>query len=163
MSTLAEIVVIGVIATLVGDVWQAALHRVAGVPASNWGWVGRWLGWMPRGVFFHHPISATPKLRSETAIGWAFHYAIGIAYAALYVALLRLLPASTPLVVPALALALALLIAPWFVMQPALGLGVMASKTPDPAAARAMSLMGHAVFGLGLYAGALVWLAAFAR
>lgn len=163
MSTLAEIAIIGVIATLVGDVWQILLQRVAGVPASRWGLVGRWLGWMRRGVFFHHPISATPRLRGETAIGWAFHYAIGIAYAALYVALLRLLPAATPLAIPALALALVLLIAPWFVMQPALGLGIMASKTPHPAAARAASLLSHAVFGLGLYGGALIWLAAFAR
>ena len=162
MSTLAEIVLIGVVATLATDVWQAVLHHVAGVPASNWRLVGRWLGWMPRGVFRHHPISATRELRGEAAIGWAFHYAIGIAYAALYVALLRQLSASTPMVIPALVLALALLIAPWFVMQPALGFGIMASKTPNPAAARANSLLGHSVFGLGLYAGALVWAAGFA-
>jgi hypothetical protein len=162
MSTIAEIVVIGIVATLVGDVCQAALHRLAGLPASRWGLVGRWVGWMPRGVFRHRPITATPALRGEAAIGWAFHYAIGIAYAALYVALLRLLPASTPMVIPALALAIALLIAPWFVMQPALGFGIMASKTPNPAAARANSLLNHSVFGLGLYAGALVWFAALA-
>jgi hypothetical protein len=162
MSSLAEIIVIGILATLVGDIWQAVLHRLAGLPAADWGLIGRWIGWMPRGVFRHHPITATPKLRGETAIGWAFHYAIGIAYAALYVALLRLLPAATPMVVPALALALALLIAPWFVMQPALGRGIMARNTPHPAAARANSVLGHAVFGLGLYAGALVWFAGFA-
>lgn len=162
MSTFAEIVLIGVVATLATDIWQAVLHRVAGFPAAEWGSVGRWVGWMPRGVFRHRPITATPKLRGEAAIGWAFHYVVGIAYAALYVAILRALPASTPMLIPALVLAVALLIAPWFVMQPALGLGIMATKTPNPAAMRAMNLLGHSIFGLGLYAGALIWIAGFA-
>jgi hypothetical protein len=162
MSALAEIVLIGVVATLAIDFWQAVLHLVAGFPAADWGLVGRWIGWMPRGVFLHRPITATPKVRGEAIIGWAFHYAVGIVYAALYVAVLHLLPASTPLLLPALAVAVAALIAPWFVMQPALGRGIMASNTPNPAAARMLSLMGHLIFGLGLYAGTLVWVDGFA-
>jgi hypothetical protein len=36
-------------------------------------------------------------------------------------------------------------------MQPAFGLGVAASKTPNPNKARLKSLMTHTVFGVGLY------------
>jgi hypothetical protein len=49
---------------------------------------------------------------------------------------------------------------PFFVMQPAFGAGVAASKTPRPAQARLRSLMTHGVFGVGLYAGA--WLVSLA-
>jgi hypothetical protein len=43
------------------------------------GLVGRWVAWIPRGVFVHRPITATAKVRGEVAIGWAFHYVVGIA------------------------------------------------------------------------------------
>jgi hypothetical protein len=36
-------------------------------------------------------------------------------------------------------------------MQPCLGFGIAASKTPKPNIARLRSLIAHFVFGLGLY------------
>ena len=84
-----------------------------------------------------------------------FHYAIGIAYAALYLAVMELGFGSGPTLVSAVVFALALLVAPWFVMQPALGLGFMAARTPNPLAIRAINVSGHAVFGIGLYLGAV--------
>jgi hypothetical protein len=41
-------------------------------------------------------------------------------------------------------------------MQPAMGAGIAASRTPRPAAARIHSLVMHAVFGLGLFLAARV-------
>ena len=38
-------------------------------------------------------------------------------------------------------------------MQPALGLGFMASHTPKPAAVRAVNVSTHAFFGIGLWLG----------
>jgi hypothetical protein len=43
---------------------------------------------------------------------------------------------------------------PFFVMQPAMGLGFAASRARRPGAARVQSLLTHLVFGGGLYAGA---------
>ncbi len=40
-------------------------------------------------------------------------------------------------------------------MQPALGIGFMAARTPNPAAVRLINGSVHAVFGLGLYLGAV--------
>jgi hypothetical protein len=57
-------------------------HVVIGLPPAQWGLVGRWVAWMPRGVFIHRPITATPQVHSEKAIGWIFHHAVGIVYAA---------------------------------------------------------------------------------
>jgi hypothetical protein len=47
-------------------------------------------------------------------------------------------------------------VAPLFVMQPAMGSGFAASKTPTPLKNCLRSLANHTVFGLGLYASALL-------
>jgi hypothetical protein len=141
---------------LATDLWQYLLQTVAGLPPAPWGLAGRWVAWFPRGVFVHRPITATPAVHGEVAIGWVFHYAVGIAYAALYFAIMDAGVGSGPTLVSALVFALALLVAPWFIMQPALGLGFMAARAPKPAAVRTINMSVHAVFGLGLYIGALV-------
>ena len=104
----------------------------------------------PRGVFVHQSITAAASVRGEAAIGWAFHYVAGIAWAALYVAITTLGSGSAPTFISALAVSLVLLVAPWFVMQPALGLGFMAARTPKPAAVCAVNVSVHTVFGVGL-------------
>ena len=149
------IIVMGIVATLATDLWQRLLHTIVGLPRTNWGLVGRWVAWFPRGVFVHRSITATAPVRGEDAIGWAFHYLVGIGNAALYFAIVRLGLVSGPTIVSALVFALALLVAPWFVMQPALGLGVMAARMPNPAATRAINVSVHLAFGIGLYLGAI--------
>jgi hypothetical protein len=48
-------------------------------------------------------------------------------------------------------------VAPFLLMQPGMGAGIAASRTPKPGAARLNSLVTHAVFGLGLYAAGWLW------
>src|SRR5689334_24332807 len=151
-KTAIEAIVAGIVATLATDLWLWLL-QIFGVPSADWALVGRWVAWMPRGVFRHRPIAATPSVRGELAIGWGFHYVVGIAYAALYLIITRLMLASGPTLISALVFALALLAVPWLVMQPALGLGFFAAKTPHPGVTRIISISGHAAFGLGLYLG----------
>ncbi len=125
-----SIVIAGVIATATADVWQQMLKHGANLPISNWRLIGRWVGAMGRGAFAHAGIADTPPIEGERAIGWTFHYAVGIAYAALYSELARALPDASPSVTSALLFGVATLAAPWFVLQPALGLGVMAWRLP---------------------------------
>ena len=119
--------------------------------------VGRWVAGFPRGAFVRPSIVAEPGVRGELGIGWAFHYAVGFAYAAGYIALDQALFVSRPTLLAAIIYALALLAAPWFVMQPALGLGFMASRTPNPTVVRATNISVHVVFGMGLYLGVMIW------
>lgn len=144
----------GIVATLAADLWQRLLQALAGLPAAPWGLVGRWVALMPRGVFAHRSIAAAPPVQGERALGWAFHYLVGMVYAALYLALLRWLGA-TPSLSSAVLFSLALLAAPWFVMQPALGFGVFAARTPRPNVTRAVNVSTHAAFGIGLFVGAV--------
>jgi len=147
---------IGAGATLAMDAWTLARKRLFGRPSLDYALVGRWVGHMARGRFMHDPIAASAPVRGERALGWAVHYATGIGFAAVLLALAGPGWARSPTLWPALALGIGSVAVPFLVMQPALGAGIAARRTPRPAAARLQSLATHGVFGLGLYAAA--WL-----
>jgi predicted permease len=148
-------------ATAVMDLWSAARKRLLGIPLPNYGLVGRWFAHLARGRFQHDPIAATPSVRGERLIGWIAHYLTGIAFAAMLLTIWGLEWARHPTVAPALIVGIGSVVAPFLLMQPGMGAGVAASRTQRPGAARVQSLVTHAIFGLGLYAGG--WLASLSR
>jgi hypothetical protein len=152
MDSLSATLLVGVGATATMDLWAIARKRLLGVPAPNYGLVGRWLAYMPRGRFRHDAIAASPPVRGEALVGWLAHYLIGIAFAAILTGIWGQAWLDRPTIGPALAVGIGTVAAPFLVMQPGMGAGIAASRTPRPAAARAQSLVTHAVFGLGLCA-----------
>jgi hypothetical protein len=46
-------------------------------------------------------------------------------------------------------------VAPWFVLQPGMGAGIAASRTPNPRAARLRNLATHTAYGIGLFGSAV--------
>ena len=143
---------IGTGATAVIDMWAVARKRLLGIPSLDYGLVGRWIVYMMRGRFQHDRIAASPAVQSERLIGWTAHYLIGIAFAAMLLGIWGLDWARHPTIVPALIVGIGSVAAPFLVMQPGMGAGIAASRTPRPSAARLQSLVTHAIFGLGLYA-----------
>ncbi|ALN61237.1 putative transmembrane protein [Lysobacter antibioticus] len=123
--------------------------------AADYGLVGRWIAYLPRGRFRHDPIAATPRVRGERAIGWTAHYLIGIAFAAVLLAMWGLDWARQPSLAPALIVGIGSVAAPFLLMQPGMGAGLAARRTPRPGVARLQSLITHAVFGVGLYLAAV--------
>ena len=152
MDYLVCTLLIGVGATAMMDLWAIARKRLLGIPPPNYGLVGRWLAHMPRGRFRHDSIAAAPPVHGERLIGWTAHYLIGIAFAAILLGVWGLAWIHHPTIGPALIVGIGTVAAPFLVMQPGMGAGIAASRTPRPAAARLQSLVTHAVFGLGLYA-----------
>jgi len=148
-------VAVGLGATLVMDLWAIVLKRAFNIPSPNYCFVGRWLRYMPEGIFRHGSISAAPRKPAECTVGWIAHYAIGVVFALSLVLLASPRWLQEPTLLPAVILGLATVAIPFFVMQPSFGLGLASSKTPNPAQARLRSVMNHAVFGLGLYVSAL--------
>lgn len=146
---------IGVGATVVLDLWAAFAGRVLAMPGPNWGLVGRWIGHFPKGQFVQSNIAAAEPVAGEKIIGWGAHYGIGVAFAGLLLALAGPDWARAPSLWPALLTGVATVAAPFFIMQPGMGMGIAASRTPRPALARARSLLTHSIFGLGLYLAAL--------
>ncbi|MEX0733281.1 MAG: DUF2938 domain-containing protein [Steroidobacteraceae bacterium] len=153
-SVLAAVLV-GAGATLLLDLWSLFLQRAFKVPFPNLCLLGRWLCHMPKGKFVHASIASAPPKRFECTVGWIAHYAIGAAFALVFVALAPAGWLARPTLLPAMLFGFGTVLIPYLVMQPAYGLGVAASKTPNPTAARLKSLMSHGVFGLGLYASAV--------
>ena len=152
MNQVTATLAIGIGATAVMDLWGLARQPLLRIPRPDYAPVGRWLAHMARGRFHHASIATAPPARAERLIGWTAHYLIGIAFAALLVAMAGPAWLRHPTLAPALLVGLATVSAPFLLMQPAMGAGIAASRTPRPAAARMQSLVTHAVFGLGLYA-----------
>ena len=151
----AQVALIGIGATAVMDGWLALLRRF-GVRSSSFALVGRWVGHLAQGRLAHADIARAKPVAGELAWGWLVHYATGIAFAALLVALAGASWTSEPSLLPALAVGLGTVLAPLCVMQPAMGAGFLASRTPAPWRNRLRSVANHAVFGLGLYGSAVV-------
>lgn len=147
---------IGVGATLLLDIWAQLLKRAIGWPAPNWAMPGRWVGHLPRGTFVHEDIARAQPVPNELAIGWIFHYAVGILFAAALLAIWGLGWARDPTFLPALIVGLVTVGCGWFILQPGMGAGVAASKKPNANMIRLMNILSHVVFAAGLYGTALL-------
>jgi hypothetical protein len=144
-------VAVGLGATLFMDLWALFLKRAFGTPSANYCLVGRWFRHMPEGTFMHASIANASQKRFECTVGWIAHYVIGAVYALVLVALVSGNWLARPTLLPALLFGVGTVLAPFLVMQPSFGLGVAASRTPNPTQARLRSLMAHTAFGVGLY------------
>ena len=147
-------VAIGVGGTLVMDLWGQLVRLTVGRRPLDLALLGRWLGHLPRGTFTHERIAAAEPVQGELLLGWAAHYGIGITFAVLLLAGFGLEWARSPTLWPALFIGVVTVVAPFFILQPALGVGVAASRAPDPASARLFSLLTHTAYGVGLYGAA---------
>ena len=149
--SLSSAILMGLGATLTFDLWGLFLKQVFKITPSNICLVGRWLRYMPAGTFRHSNIGSTPPKSAECTVGWMAHYLIGITFASAFVALVGNNWLQHPTLIPAIVFGIATVLAPLFIMQPALGFGFAASKTSHPAQARLRSLLNHTAFGVGLY------------
>lgn len=155
VEALARAAAIGIGATALMDVWGLVRSRWLLMAVADYGLVGRWIAYLPRGRFRHDPIGATPRVRGERAIGWTAHYLIGIAFAAVLLAAWGLDWARQPSLAPALIVGIGSVAAPFLLMQPGMGAGLAARRTPRPGHARLHSVLNHTVFGIGLYLAAV--------
>ena len=145
---------IGIGATAVMDAWLLLLKHL-GVPTLNFAFIGRWVGHLFRGQFAHAAIAKAAPVRGELAWGWLTHYAAGVAFATVLVGIQGADWVRSPTLLPALAVGVCTVAAPLLVMQPAMGSGFAASRTPTPLKNCLRSLANHTVFGFGLYLSAL--------
>lgn len=147
---------IGVGATIFMDLYALFIKRVFKIPSLDFALVGRWVGHFKHGVFVHKNIMQAEKITGERALGWTAHYLIGISFAFILLLTCGLDWLQQPTLFVCIIVGIATTAAPWFMMQPAFGFGIAASKTPKPVTARLRSLQAHAIYGLGLYSTALL-------
>ncbi|MDP2770352.1 MAG: DUF2938 domain-containing protein [Giesbergeria sp.] len=150
LHDLVTIALVGTGATAVLDAWLVLLQRL-GVPTMNFALLGRWVGHGLHGRWRHAAMAQAAPVQRERALGWLSHYLIGIVFAGVLVGLLGTGWLRAPTLVPAFAFGVGTVAVPLFVMQPAMGLGFAAAKTPAPLKNCTRSVANHAVFGAGLY------------
>lgn len=159
MNDVTEFLALGALVGVGGaalmDVWSLVLRRGFGIPTLDYALLGRWIGHFPRGRFLHARIAAAEPVPGERPLGWLAHYSIDITFALFLLAIWGLDWMRSPTILPAMLIGLGTIVAPWFVMQPAMGAGIAGSKTPDPRATRLRNRGTHAVYGIGLYVSAL--------
>jgi hypothetical protein len=151
-----EIVASGVAATLFLDIWQQILRLMSGLPATNWGLIGRWFVAAGKGKLFHDSIAKEPPVANEVRIGWVSHYAVGVVYGLAYLVFLRHVLGIEPTLANGLIFGACSVVVPWFFFMPAMGAGVLANKTPRPIVPCLQALASHTAFGLGLAAGSFL-------
>ena len=144
-------ILIGIGATLTFDLWGLFLKHTFKVAPSNFCLVGRWILYMPEGIFKHSNIGTTPQKSGECTAGWITHYMTGVAFSIAFVVFAGKDWLQHPALIPAILFGVFTALAPFLIMQPAFGLGIAASKTPNPTQARLRSLINHITFGFGLY------------
>jgi hypothetical protein len=149
-------VIIGIGATVLMDIWAIVLHRVFGQPRANWAPVGRWFFHLRKGTVFHDSIASAEPYDHELALGWVSHYAVGILYGVLLALFVGQAWFADPTFLPAWIWGILTVGAGWFLLQPGLGIGWAASKTPNPTKVRVLNLVAHTVFALGLWGTALL-------
>ncbi|WP_172298405.1 DUF2938 domain-containing protein [Pseudoruegeria sp. HB172150] len=149
-------IVMGLAGTAAMDLWAILLARVAGQPKPNWAMPGRWLGHVFRGKLFHDDIATAEPVAGELRLGWALHYGVGVLYGLVFAVAAGPDWLAAPSFLPVWLYSLATIAAGWFLLQPGMGLGWAAAKTPNPWKVRGMGLVAHTVFGLGMWVGAVL-------
>ena len=156
MSMITGGILIGIGATVAMDIWAFLLAPIFGQARPNWAMPGRWLGHVFRGRVFHDNIAAADPIGNELALGWAFHYGVGVIYGVIWALIAGPDWLAAPTFLPVWIFSLVTISAGWFLLQPGMGLGWAASKTAAPWTVRGMGLVAHTFFGLGMWASAMV-------
>lgn len=113
--------------------------------------IGRWFLYLFKGKFIHNDIHETPVLNNEKFWCLFSHYLIGIVLAGIYLLLELNLPIIRDQTWMALIFGITTVIFPWFWLFPSMGLGFMASKSPDRSRIIITNLVNHTNFGLGIF------------
>lgn len=145
-----RIILIGIGATMIMDIWLMLLKRI-GVQTLNFAFIGRWVGHLLHGQIAHVSIGKSLPIANEVMLGWLIHYAVGIAFAFLLISITGIAWTSAPSPGIAILIGICTVVFPLLIMQPAMGLGVAASKTAAPFKNCIRSLINHSVFGFGLF------------
>lgn len=152
-----QIVIVGVAACAIFDLWQRLFQRMTAIPPSNWAMVGRWsLGLLTNGQLIARDLESQPEQQNELALGWMVHYSIAIGYAAVYAWLMDR-GVLTAGFADGLLFGVASVLVPWLFFLPCLGKGMFARLTPNPPLVCALALMMHSLFGVSIGLGFTVF------
>ena len=146
-----QILLVGIGACVVFDVWQRLFHRFTAIPPSNWAIVGRWaIGLLTGGQLIVRDLELQPNRRNELGVGWFVHYTIAVAYAAFFMLLMRANFLAAEFA-DGLLFGVVSVGGPWLFFLPCLGKGIMGRLTPNPPLVCALALMMQSIFDAAIW------------
>jgi hypothetical protein len=160
MFDLSEMILMGIWATFFMDILAVIVVKSKIVRATiEPQIVGRWALSMLRGKFVHEDIYQTPALRNEKRAALISHYLIGIMLTGAYLFLELKVPAIRDQLWVPLMFGAATIVLPWLWLYPSIGIGFLASKSPNKSDYIIFSSINHTNFGIGM----VIWIVAFRR
>ncbi len=144
--------VTGILSTVALDIWVTLVEKVIGLPATNWGMVGRWLCGISRGQWVLSNSGPSTPSAAEKTLGWAFHYVVGTSYSVLIVLVWGVEFIHAPTVMPVVMVGVVIsTLAGLMILMPGLGAGFMGRKLPNQGVMFAYVVVAHVVYALALY------------
>ena len=160
MVNLLEMIVMGILATLIMDLFAKFIVKSKIVRAPIEPHIpGRWVLYMLRGKFIHEDIRQTPALKNEEPAALISHYLIGIVLMGIYLFLELKVPAIRDQLWMPLVFGATTVLLPWLWLYPSIGIGFLASKSKKQSDYIIFSSINHINFGIGM----VIWIAAFRR
>ena len=150
MDMICLSIILGVIATIVMDIFSLLRSYIFRMTSFNYALLGRWFLTLKHGQLIHDSIILSQNKKHEKMIGWILHYLIGILLSYVYL-ITKLYFDNSNLFLIAIPFGLVTMLIPLLIMQPLLGFGFFASKTPNPIKSIQNSTFAHLSFGIGLY------------
>lgn len=156
MQIVSFVAVVGIGATAALDLWIVFLRVALGVSGTSWRVVGDWLCGLVRGRLCYRPRPGRAPGPGPHALGWAFHYLVGLLYAAAYPLVWGAALLDAPRLGPFLIIGVVVSsLAGLAILSPALGGGFFASQSPHRGRSLVLVVVNHGVFALAQYGLAL--------
>ena len=141
---------IGILATLFMDLFSIINKKLFKITPLNYAIIGRWVLHWKSCKFAHNNIMQTQTLKNELVLGWIIHYITGVSWTYLYFVMCTYFSYEINLLNTIIFTSITTLL-PFMVIQPFLGFGFFAYKTPSPIHSIRNSLIAHITFGVGIF------------
>ena len=150
MNILINSLVLGLSATLIMDLLGWLRSSVFKIPSFNYAYLGRFFLILKDNEKGYRNITQAPEQKFERLIGWGFHYMTGIIFALIYTYIDHS-NNTLETFISSILFGISTVLFPLLLIQPILGFGFFASKTPDQWISIKNSFVAHLNFGVGLF------------
>jgi len=143
----------GIIATIIFDLFNISLKFAYNIDKPKWNFLGRYFLGYKEGRYIRKSLQEDDEEENELLWGYIIHYLIGIIYGLFYV-FINLLIFDYPSLLIAYVVGFITVLGAWCYLMPfAYNLGFFASKSDQQFKTLTQNLIGHFIFGTGLFIG----------
>ena len=143
----------GIIATIIFDLFNISLKFAYNIDKPKWNFLGRYFLGYKEGRYIRKSLQEDDDEENELLWGYIIHYLIGIIYGLFYV-FINLLIFDHPSLLIAYVVGFITVLGAWCYLMPfAYNLGFFASKSDQQFKTLTQNLIGHFIFGTGLFIG----------